>query len=500
MLCRLARLWILSMSTAGITPAISRGLRGLGGVLHLGLGGFHRAHQAMVFDALLRAGDARWGVTAVGMRQTVLADGLAARSGRYPVRVADAQGANWYWVGAVHRTLVAARERDEVVRTMADPALRWITLTVTEKGYGSELAVLLVDGLRARCAAGLGGLTIASCDNLRDNGHVLKRLVLEAAAEMPGDRDAVASVERPGADPGLVSWIAATCAFPNSMVDRIVPAPTPAIQEQAHAELGPEADHALVTEGFWEWVIEDRLHDPGDAALLSSVGVTVVDDVRPYEDAKLRLLNGSHSALAFLGVLAGWPTVDAFVADPVARVWLQGLMHEELGPGLQRSDWPAYAQALRVRFANPALGHRTPQIATDGSQKIPQRWVPVIQARLQAGQPVDRLALAAAAWMRLWQGRADDGSPISVSDPMAEHLRALASAVSAEPTDPNHPTHPANPAGASAIVQALGTLPEVWGGELPHNPIWLAAVSSALRRLQAHGVRACLAAFQQSTP
>jgi len=329
------------------------------GVLHLGLGGFHRAHQAMVFDALLRAGDARWAVTAVGMRQTTLADGLAARGGRYPVRVADAQGQAWHWVEAVRRTLVAARERDAVVRAIAEPALRWITLTVTEKGYGPELAALLVDGLRARRAAGGGGLTIASCDNLRDNGHALKRLVLEAAAELSGGGADDAPVERPSDGLDLVAWITATCAFPNSMVDRIVPAPTLALQQQAQAELGPLADHALVTEGFWEWVIEDRLHDPADAQVLRSAGVQVVDDVRPYEDAKLRLLNGSHSALAVLGVLAGWPTVDAFVADPLARGWLQGLMREELGPGLRRTDWPDYANALLQRFANPALRHRT---------------------------------------------------------------------------------------------------------------------------------------------
>ena len=436
-------------------------------MLHLGLGGFHRAHQAMVFDTLRRGGDPRWTVTAVGMRQTALADGLAAQGGRFPVRVADAQGAAWRWVGSIRRTLVAAREREEVVRAIAHPATRWITLTVTEKGYGPELAALLVEGLRARRAAGSAGLTMASCDNLRDNGHALKRLVLEAAAGAPG----------------LDGWIVATCAFPNSMVDRIVPAPTPAVQQLAHAELGPQARHALVTEGFWEWVVEDRLHDPTDAGLLRSVGVKVVDDVRPYEDAKLRLLNGSHSALAFLGVLAGWPTVDDFMADPVARGWLRALMHEELGPGLQRADWPDYAQALLARFANPALAHRTQQIACDGSQKIPQRWVPVLQARLQAGRPVTRLALAAAAWMRLWQGRADDGSPIRVSDPLAERLREWAG----DGADP------------VTTVRKLGTLAEVWGTELPRHPIWLAAVESALRRLQAHGARACLTSFQEST-
>jgi fructuronate reductase len=451
------------MTAAAFEEQISSSPSSSTGVLHLGLGGFHRAHQAMVFDALLRHGDARWGVTAVGMRQTALADALAARGGRYPVLVADAQGQTWHWVGAIRCTLVAAREPDAVVRTIAYPATRWVTLTVTEKGYGPELAALLVAGLRARRGAGHGGLTLASCDNLRDNGRVLRKLLLGAAE----------------GEPALAAWIASDCAFPNSMVDRIVPAPTTEIQQRAHAALGPQADSALVTEGFWEWVIEDRFHDPSDAAALRRAGVTVAADVRPYEDAKLRLLNGSHSALAFLGVQAGWPTVDAFVADPIARGWLQRLMHEELGPGLQRADWPDYAQALLQRFANPALGHRTQQIATDGSQKIPQRWVPVLEARLRSGEPVTHLALAAAAWIRLWQGPAEDGAAIAVGDPMAERLRTLASA------------HLEDPAAA---VRALGTLTEVWGPMLTRHEAWLSAVAAALQSLQAHGVRACLAA------
>jgi fructuronate reductase len=404
-------------------------------------------------------------------------------------------------VASIRRTLVAARERSEVVQAIAHPGTRWVTLTVTEKGYGPALAALLVDGLRARRDAGRGGLTIASCDNLRDNGHALKRLVLEAAAAQPVGGAGDVRAGRPGDGPDLGAWIAASCAFPNSMVDRIVPAPTDAIQQQARAELGPEADHALVTEAFWEWVIEDRLQDPADAALLRSAGVTVVDDVRPYEDAKLRLLNGSHSALAFLGVLAGWPTVDAFVADPVARTWLKGLMHEELGPGLQRADWPKYAEALLQRFANPALGHRTQQIATDGSQKIPQRWAPVLAARLQAGQPVEHLALAAAAWMRLWQGVAEDGAPITVSDPMADRLRELAAGHAADPAA-RHPADPAakHPADPAATVRALGTLPEVWGDEPGRHEGWLVAVEAALRRLQTLGVRRCLAAVNKETP
>lgn len=181
------------------------------GVVHLGLGAFHRAHQAVIFDSLLRGGDLRCGVQGVAMRAVKLADALAGQDGLYTVRIASAQGRRWQMIGAVLATGVAAREPGRVIAAIAAPGTRWVTLNVTEKGYGAELAELLVKGLAARKAAGLGGLTIASCDNLTDNGRKLRQLCLDAAAQT---------------DAALASWIASVCAFPNSMVDRIVPAAT----------------------------------------------------------------------------------------------------------------------------------------------------------------------------------------------------------------------------------------------------------------------------------
>jgi fructuronate reductase len=174
------------------------------GVVHLGLGAFHRAHQALVFDHLLRNGDPRWGVLGVAMRSTDLADALALQEGLYAVKIADREGARWQIAGSLLRTCVAARERQVVVEALAAPATRWVTLTVTEKGYGESLAELMVDGLEARRAAGRSGLTIASCDNLSDNGHKLQRLCLDAASRR--------------IDPYLAIWIETRCAFPNSMV------------------------------------------------------------------------------------------------------------------------------------------------------------------------------------------------------------------------------------------------------------------------------------------
>ena len=245
------------------------------GVVHLGLGAFHRAHQAVVFDALLGQGDPRWGVLGVAMRSTELADALAQQDGLYALQIASAEGRRWQVVGALRQTCVAAREPEQVVAAIAGPNTRWITLTVTEKAYGPDLAALLVQGLAARRAAGLGGLTIASCDNLTGNGHKLRQLCLNAVEKT---------------NPGLAQWITSSCTFPNSMVDRIVPAATAQHRTDAAQVLGLIDACALGTEGFWEWVIEDNFVDPQDAARLASAGVQVVQEV----DRKSTRLNSSH--------------------------------------------------------------------------------------------------------------------------------------------------------------------------------------------------------------
>lgn len=443
--------------------AVPRYLRsGAAGVVHLGLGAFHRAHQALMFDTLLQRGDARWGVLGVAMRSTGLADALAAQDGLYAVQVASNAGVQWQLGGAIWQTCVAAREPAQVVQALAAPSTRWVTLTVTEKGYAPELAQLLVQGLAARHAAGLPGLTLASCDNLAHNGRKLQALCIDAAQ---------------AESPMLAQWIGKACAFPNSMVDRIVPAATGQRLAAATQALGVADQAALGTEAFWEWVIERRFADPKDGEVLAAAGVTVVDDVAPFEEAKLRMLNGSHTAMACMGAVAGWPVISDCIAQPAVRRFVHGLMTQEVGPQLSRPDWPAYRDALLARFANPELQHSVHQIATDSSQKIPQRWPPSVTGALRTGQSAERLAFAAAAWMRYLRGSDEQGQPYAMSDPMADTLKALALAHAGD---------------AAATVQALGTLPAIWGEALPQHTQWLARVSHWLAQIHQRGVLAAL--------
>jgi fructuronate reductase len=439
------------------------------GVVHLGLGGFHRAHQAMVFDRLLRAGDLRWGVTAVGMRQTRLADSLAAQQGLYALGQSGPDGTRWNIMGSIWRTAVTAREPQAVQAALAAPATRWVTLTVTEKGYGPELARMLVDALATRRSRALAGLTLASCDNQRGNGDALRLLCRDAARSHGTD---------------LVGWMESACAFPNSMVDRIVPTPTDELAQQANKALGLRDAAPVGTETFWEWVIEDRFAESGDAAALAGAGVRVVQDVRPYEDAKLRMLNGSHSAMACMGVVLGLEHVHEAVADAGMRRFLHGFYDLDVGPGLGRPDWTAYRDALLTRFENPALCHRLHQICSDTSQKIAQRWVPAALDALSAGRQPRHLALAAASWMRYLRGVDEAGVRYSISDPMGAELQTLAERHAGDP---------------SAGAAALGAVTAIWGEELPRHRVWMEAVAQWLRSIDSAGLRATIAALD-ATP
>ncbi|MES2954995.1 MAG: mannitol dehydrogenase family protein, partial [Pseudomonadota bacterium] len=461
------------LNSACLPALAARGIRvptyarnGAPGVVHLGLGAFHRAHQALVFDALLQRGDMRWGVFGVAMRSSAVADSLQAQDGLYAVQLASSAGSQWQVGGAIWQTAVAAREAARVVQAIAAPSTRWLTLTVTEKGYGPELARLIAQGLAARHAAGLPGLTIASCDNLVGNGRQLQALCLAAARQH---------------SPALTDWVTSHCAFPNSMVDRIVPATAPQRLAAAREALGVADEAALGSEAFWEWVIERRFADASDGAVLAAAGVTVVDDVAPFEDAKLRLLNGSHTAMACMGAVAGWPVIGECITQPAVYRFIHGLMTHEVGPQLARPDWASYRDALLVRFANPALQHSVHQIATDSSQKIPQRWPPSVLGALHAGLPVERLAFAAAAWMRYVRGSDEQGKTYAMSDPMAGELQALALAHAGD---------------AEASVQALSTLPAIWGEVLPQDAHWMALVAHRLDDIERLGVLAALGRLQ----
>jgi fructuronate reductase len=439
------------------TPAYDRTSHAPG-VVHLGLGAFHRAHQAMVFDQLLAGGDTRWGIHGVGMTRPDLVNQLKAQDGLYAVRIADGQGVKWQVPGALWRTNVAATERDAVVQAIAAPSTRWVTLTVTEKGYTPVLGQLLLDGLRLRQQVGRSGITIASCDNLQGNGHKLQALVKAAATAQ---------------DTELLRWLDAQCAFPCSMVDRIVPAATPEVMAAAHEALGVQDQCALSTEGFWEWVIEDRFADPTDAALLQSAGVRVTADVHSYEEAKLRMLNGSHSAMALVGAVTGRPFIASCIGEPHIRSFVHRLMSREVAPHLARSDWAAYRDALIARFGNPYLKHSVHQIATDNSQKIPQRWPPSVLGQIAQGASFEHHALAAAVFLRYTLCVDEQGQAYALNDPQAESLMAIGAAQRTQ---------------AKACVRALLAREDLWGNVLPSNAAWTARVTHWHQQVLQHGV------------
>ena len=443
---KLARATLPLVSKSVHTPAYSP-TSAQPGVVHLGLGAFHRAHQAMVFDQLLREGDMRWGIHGVGMTQPGLVNKLRAQDGLYAVRVAGANGIEWHVPGALWQTSVATTERQNVLNVIAAPSTRWITLTVTEKGYTPALAQLLIDGLRLRQAAGQAGLTIASCDNLQGNGHKLKAILHATASSQ---------------DAELMTWIDARCAFPCSMVDRIVPAATDEVAAAAKEALGMQEECALSTETFWEWVIEDNFVDPSDAALLSRCGVRVTSQVHSYEEAKLRMLNGSHSAMALMGAITGRAHIADCIGSDHIQEFVHRLMTQEVAPHLSRSDWADYRDALIQRFGNPYLKHSVHQIATDSSQKIPQRWPPSVLGQMAKSQSFKHHALAAAVFLRYTLAKDEQGKAYALNDPQAESLMAIGANQATEP---------------HACVRALLAREDLWGKELAASEAWLERVS-----------------------
>ena len=459
---QLSALTLASLPAAIQTPTYDR-TTGAPGVVHLGLGAFHRAHQAMVFDQLLASGDTRWGIHGVGMTRPDLVNQLKAQDGLYAVRIADANGVKWQVPGALWRMNVAATERDAVVQAIAAPSTRWVTLTVTEKGYTPALGQLLLDGLRLRQQAGLPGLTIASCDNLQGNGHKLQALV----------KAAIQANDTAPQDAELLRWLDAQCAFPCSMVDRIVPAATPEVLAAAQEALGLQDACALSTEGFWEWVIEDRFADPLDAALLQSAGVRVTRDVHSYEEAKLRMLNGSHTAMALMGAVTARPYIASCIGAAHIRTFVHQLMSHEVAPHLSRSDWAEYRDALIARFGNPYLKHSVHQIATDNSQKIPQRWPPSVLGQIAKGASFDHHALAAAVFVRYTLGVDESGQNYVLNDPQAASLSALGAAQRSE---------------SAACVRALLAREDLWGSALPNNTAWINRVMHWHQQVLQNGV------------
>ncbi len=423
-------------------------------VVHLGIGAFHRAHQAVVFD------DLGLGVTAASLRSPAVRDSLAPQDGLYSLVVRDGASESVRVIGAVRDVIVGPEQPQALIDALAAPETRIVTLTITEKGYlpGSDAAHFLARGLAARRAKGLKPFTAISCDNLADNGARLRAAVLTACK------------------PDLRDWIEREGAFPQTMVDRIVPA-TSEEDIGALAERIGLVDRAMVkTEPFSQWVIEDRFaSEPPDFA---AGGVHVTADVRPWEEAKLRLLNGAHSAIAYLGGLAGIHFVHDFVARPAGRAFVEALWDEAevtLSPPAAL-DIASYRRSLMLRFANAAIAHRTGQIAMDGSQKLPQRLLATITARMDRGQPVDALILAVASWVRWQGGRTDGGEIVTVDDPLAAATRRLVE----QSSDPVEQAH------------AILTLRDVFPERLAADEEFARALADAIMRLTKDGAAATI--------
>ncbi|RMF35153.1 MAG: mannitol dehydrogenase family protein [Alphaproteobacteria bacterium] len=456
------------------------------GIVHLGPGAFFRAFNAVYTEDAMDAAGGDWGIVAVSLRSAGIRDRLMPQGCAYTAIARAPQGMQDRIIGAITEVLVAPEDPQAVLARMADPAIRIVTLTVTEKGYCHDPATgrlrrddpgiahdrarpdrpvtapgFLVAALARRRAAGLAPFTVLSCDNLPGNGALTRAITLDLARAR---------------DPRLADWIAAEARFPSCMVDRITPATTPADIAALAARAG-YTDLACVThEPFRQWVIEEDFV-AGARPAWEAGGAQFVRDVGPHETMKLRCLNGTHSALAYLGYLAGHETIAETVADPAFARYCRYLWRIEILPGLKQpegEDLPAYCDALLERYRNPAIRHRTWQIAMDGSQKLPQRILGTIADNLDAGRPIRGLALAVAGWMRYAGGIDEAGRPIDVRDPLAAELRAASD-------------------GAASVedrVAAFLNIRAVFDPALAGAEPFRAALIAALRGLVARGARA----------
>lgn len=462
------------------------------GIVHLGLGAFFRAHGALyIEDAAARSGG-DWGIVGVSLQSPRMRERLAPQDFVYTACELGPEGQTLRQVETVVDVLVARETPETVLAIMADPAIRFVTLTITEKGYCHDPATgrlnfdhpdirhdltqsqpvsapgYLVRALARRKAAGLPPFTVLTCDNLPDNGRLVRGIVLDLAEKL---------------DPGLAAWIADKGRFPATMVDRIVPATKPEDIDALTAQTGHQDAAPVLHEPFRQWVVEDDFvpaYGAGARPDLGAAGVELVETVTAHEHMKLRMLNGTHSALAYLGYLAGHETIADTVADPVFARFVKTLWRREIMPSLRAPagvDLEAYADALFERYTNPGIRHRTWQIAMDGSQKLPQRLLGTMKDNLDASRPCPGLGLAVAAWMIYVGGTDLQGSPIDVRDPLADRLRTLSDGAD----------------GSSGKVTALLGVREIFE---PHLARALRpAVIAAYKALKSHGVRTSLEAL-----
>ena len=452
------------------------------GILHFGIGAFHRAHQAVFTeDAAVATGDRRWGICGVTQRSPAVQDQLLPQDGLYGLLERAPQGNRLRIVGTVRDVIFPANQAGALDARFDDPAVAVITLTITEKGYSrdkrgqldlADPAVAhdlaggtprsavgrLARGLQRRSRGSGAPVTVLCCDNLTSNGRVLARLVADFCQALPD------------AEGGpLTEWIAANVTYPSTMIDRIVPATTAADRDFAQSMLGLVDEGLVVAEPFRQWVIEDSF--AADRPAWDLAGAQLTKDVAPYELMKLRILNGAHSTLAYLGALSGYPTIVETVADEALLSVARNLITRDAIPVLEPpdgTDLAAYGDQVLGRFANPALAHRTVQIAMDGSQKLPLRLLGTVRDNLRAGRHPRWAAYGVAAWMAyVASPHARNGMALPIDDPLADRLAGTA----------RGKTEPA------AIVDALLGVAEVFGEDLPQVDWFRSELVGGVREL-----------------
>lgn len=456
------------------------------GIVHLGAGAFHRAHQAVYTDDAIQSGDFRWGIIGASLRAHDTRDALKPQDFLYTVAEADQTGERLRVVGSLLDVLVAPENPAPLLDAMTLPSVKVVSLTVTEKGYchdpasgnldedHPEILHDIANPARPRTAAGfiaraielrrrenLPAFTVLCCDNLPANGRVARNVVTRLGALQNHD---------------LGKYIADNISFPSTMVDRIVPATTAQDRDRIDGLLGLRDNWPVVTERFTQWVIEDRFF-----AGRPEWAATFVSDVGPFETMKLRLLNSAHSCIAYLGYLSGHETVEAAMNDRNIAAFVTRLMDEEVTPTLTvpaGADVHGYKAALIKRFRNPAIRHRTWQIAMDGSQKLPQRLLGTVRDRLKSGASIDCLALGIAAWMRYITGTDERGHRIDVRDPLSAELRRRADAAGLV---------------ASRLVPALLGIEAIFGRDLVASDRFTNAVNSALDDIIKNGTQKAVA-------
>jgi mannitol 2-dehydrogenase len=411
------------------------------GIVHIGVGNFHRSHQAMYIDTLMNSGAAMdWGICGIGLQPSNrrIRDVLAAQDGLYTLVLRHGDGA---WdarvIGSIVEFVFAPDDPEAAIEKTAAPATRIVSLTITEGGYNldavsgefnsSEPSVvadlqpgavprtvfgIVTEALARRRERGLPAFTILSCDNIPGNGHVSQR-AFTAFARLR--------------DPGLADWMTRHVRFPNCMVDRITPVTTDVDRAELSRRFGIDDQWPVLCEPFTQWVLEDDFADGRPP--LEDAGVQIVSDVEPYELMKLRLLNASHQALCYPGYLVGYRLVHEVTTDPLFARFLLDYMTQEAIPTLQPVpgvDLQHYAHQLIERFSNPEVGDTVARLCSDASDRIPKFLLPVIRQQLAAGRSFTRSAAVVASWARYAEGTDEDGEPYELDDALAPQLQAAA--------------------------------------------------------------------------